>query len=206
MGAFAGWRGFEIQRKRASHPQNAMISTAPRTFTADRGEPSLSATASAPIQRDEPPASVRSLVRTPLFTVVGGLRIESKVTNGQAAAESSVTPVANEAFDATYLAALKNEGIELPLFLRNWNRAMADDLDTVDAARNAYRVAMRTALHRISGAAGLVGAHRLMDALREAGTPAVELDDRTIDALIERIQSLITQFEKAGDPLWSPSR
>jgi hypothetical protein len=50
-------------------------------------------------------------------------------------------------------------------------------------------------LHRLSGAAGLVGALSLMEALRRASASPLEQSTGSIDALIERTRNLVKQFE-----------
>ncbi|WP_144138744.1 hypothetical protein [Paraburkholderia sp. BCC1884] len=103
-----------------------------------------------------------------------------------------------ELFDRSYLDALVKEGIDLKTFLRGWHRAMQDDLACMRACRNDYRVAMRSTLHKLSGATGLVGAKSVATALREAGATSAEPEGCTIDVLTTRLQTLMTQLDEAA--------
>lgn len=111
-----------------------------------------------------------------------------------------------ESFDRSYLDALVKEGINLQTFLRGWHHAMNDDIACMSARRNDYQVATRSALHKLSGATGLVGAKRLTTALREASAATADLENRTIDVLTTRLQTLMTQLEEAEQTCGSERR
>ncbi|USX05143.1 hypothetical protein [Paraburkholderia fungorum] len=101
-----------------------------------------------------------------------------------------------EPFEPRYLKALSAEGIDLNTFLSGWRRAMKDDLEQMSDVRHHGDVAeLRTLLHRLSGAVGLVGAHSLMEALRRASVAPQEHGVVAIDALIERAEILITELD-----------
>ncbi|WP_253958729.1 hybrid sensor histidine kinase/response regulator [Paraburkholderia fungorum] len=101
-----------------------------------------------------------------------------------------------EPFEPRYLKALSAEGIDLNTFLSGWRRAMKDDLEQMSDLRHQEDVAeLRTLLHRLSGAVGLVGAHSLMEALRRASVAPQEHGVVAVDALIERAEILITELD-----------
>jgi hypothetical protein len=100
-----------------------------------------------------------------------------------------------EPFEHRYLDALSEEGLDLPSFLDSWRRAMDDDLARLGVlCRERDRGRLRSMLHRLSGAVGLVGACSLMEALRRASTSPDEPNTRSVDALIERAANLMTQL------------
>jgi hypothetical protein len=111
---------------------------------------------------------------------------------------SSATSV--EPFERRYLDALSEEGIDLPVFLASWRRAMADDLARLSAlCHEDDPDRLRGVLHRLSGAVGLVGACSLMDALRLASAllympKSVIPNSVAINALIERAENLVMQI------------
>lgn len=110
--------------------------------------------------------------------------------------EKAFESVLAEPFELRYLEALSAEGIDLDTFLSGWRRAMKDDLEQMSDVRHHGDVAgLRTLLHRLSGAVGLVGAHSLMEALRRASVAPQEHGVVAIDALIERAEILITQLD-----------
>ncbi|MFL9944878.1 sensor histidine kinase [Paraburkholderia agricolaris] len=110
--------------------------------------------------------------------------------------EKAFESVLAEPFELRYLEALSAEGIDLDTFLSGWRRAMKDDLEQMSDLRHQEDVAgLRTLLHRLSGAVGLVGAHSLMEALRRASAAPQEHGVGAIDALIERAEILITQLD-----------
>lgn len=110
--------------------------------------------------------------------------------------EKAFESVLAEPFEPRYLEALSAEGIDLNTFLSGWRRAMKDDLEQMSDVRHHSDVAgLRTLLHRLSGAVGLVGAHSLMEALRRASVAPQEHGVVAIDALIERAEILITELD-----------
>jgi HPt (histidine-containing phosphotransfer) domain-containing protein len=112
-----------------------------------------------------------------------------------------------EPFELHYLQALSDEGVDLHAFLDNWRRAMSDDLERLAELRREGGVdRLNGVLHRLSGAVGLVGARNLMAALRRASSAPQEHNANSIDELIERTRSLITQLENAVHAYWSTSR
>jgi hypothetical protein len=102
-----------------------------------------------------------------------------------------------EPFEHRYLDALSDEGVDLPTFLDGWRRAMGDDLARlcILRRRQSHPDHVSGLLHRLSGAAGLVGALSLMEALRRASASPLEQSTGSIDALIERTRNLVKQFE-----------
>ncbi|MFL9963576.1 hypothetical protein PQR02_21380 [Paraburkholderia sediminicola] len=102
-----------------------------------------------------------------------------------------------EPFEQSYLDALSEEGIDLPVFLTGWRRAMDDDLYALASALHCQRdpTHVRGLLHRLSGAVGLVGARGLMEALRRASVSPLDHDTGLIEALIDRARNLVEQLE-----------
>jgi hypothetical protein len=112
-------------------------------------------------------------------------------------ASTSTPSVVTEPFEHRYLDALSDEGIDLPSFLEGWRRAMNDDLARLSVLQHiqGHPDRLRALLHRLSGAAGLVGALGLMEALRRASASPLEQNAGSISALIVRTKSLIRQLE-----------
>lgn len=109
--------------------------------------------------------------------------------------EASASVLA-EPFERRYLDALVAEGIDLHTFLSGWRGAMEDDLERVRGLHQQGDITgLRTLLHRLSGAVGLVGARSLMEALRRASAARQEHGAAAIDALIERAETLIKQLD-----------
>ncbi|WP_143325893.1 Hpt domain-containing protein [Paraburkholderia ribeironis] len=101
-----------------------------------------------------------------------------------------------EPFEHRYLDALCEEGVDLSAFLDGWCRAMDADLARLSVLRHQDDPDdLRSVLHRLSGAVGLVGARGLMEGLRRASTSPRERDAGAIDALIDRAKSLVKQLE-----------
>jgi signal transduction histidine kinase/HPt (histidine-containing phosphotransfer) domain-containing protein len=122
-----------------------------------------------------------------------------RATAGEPAQTSATFLV--ETFDPSYLDALSNEGIDLHTFVRGWRQSMVGDLERMRTLRDQNDVnGLRASLHRLSGAVGLVGARGLMEALRRASAAQPGPEARAIEALAERIESLITQLDKAIEP------
>ncbi|CAB3810884.1 hypothetical protein [Paraburkholderia fynbosensis] len=123
-------------------------------------------------------------------------RLPRQVTRSREAS-ASASGVLPEPFELRYLNALSDEGVDLSNFLDGWRRAMDDDLAllTVLQHRQSHPDRQRAVLHRLSGAAGLVGALGLMEALRHASVAPLEQSAGSIDALIDRTRNLVKQFE-----------
>ncbi|RKT20601.1 signal transduction histidine kinase [Paraburkholderia sp. RAU2J] len=123
-------------------------------------------------------------------------RLPRKVTPSREAS-ASASGVLPEPFELRYLNALSDEGVDLSNFLDGWRRAMDEDLAllTVLQHRQSHPDRQRAVLHRLSGAAGLVGALGLMEALRHASVAPLEQSAGSIDALIDRTRNLVKQFE-----------
>lgn len=112
-----------------------------------------------------------------------------------------------EPFELRYLHALADEGVDLHAFLDNWRRAMDDDLERLAERRREGGVdCLRGLLHKLSGAVGLVGACSLMEALRRASSAPQEPNASSVDELMERTRTLVTQLESAVNAYWSTSR
>lgn len=103
-----------------------------------------------------------------------------------------------ESFERRNLDALSEEGIDLRAFLGGWRRSMGDDLERLgDSHRKGDIAGLRTLLHRLSGAVGLVGAHSLMEALRRASVAQSEPEPGVVEALAQRAHTLMNQLDKA---------
>jgi hypothetical protein len=101
-----------------------------------------------------------------------------------------------EPFDHRFLDSLSEEGLDLAVFLDGWRRAMDDDLAHLSLlSRQSDPDYLRSVLHRLSGAVGLVGAHSLMEALRRASASPLEQNEVSIASLIERGSRLAMQLE-----------
>ncbi|PNE53396.1 sensor histidine kinase [Paraburkholderia fungorum] len=112
-----------------------------------------------------------------------------------------------EPFDAHYLHALAEEGIDLPTFLRGWRASMKDDVQRVRTMlKQTDADGVHAALHRLSGAVGLVGAHSLMAALRSAYVAGALAEPAAIEQLALRAEALMNQFDEAADSHWSTLR
>ncbi|MFM0236156.1 sensor histidine kinase [Paraburkholderia sediminicola] len=106
----------------------------------------------------------------------------------------------SEPFERRYLRALSEEGINLHTFLSGWRRSMDDDLERLSGLNHLGDTAgLRSLLHRLSGAVGLVGAHSLMEALRRASLAQPEPGTGVIEALAKRAHTLMMQLDKAID-------
>lgn len=123
-------------------------------------------------------------------------------TNTTKLRAASTTPfrtpgTAAEPFEHRYLDALSDEGVDLAAFLDGWRRAMDDDLARlcILRRRQSHSDHMSGLLHRLSGAAGLVGALSLTEALRRASASPTEQSTGSIDALIDRTRNLVKQLE-----------
>ncbi|MGF6572240.1 signal transduction histidine kinase [Paraburkholderia sp. GAS333] len=101
-----------------------------------------------------------------------------------------------EPFDHRFLDSLSEEGVNLSIFLDGWRRAMADDVARLGVLwRQGEPDHLRSVLHRLSGAVGLVGARSLMEALRRASVSPLEQSTISIESLIERARNLAMQLE-----------
>lgn len=130
-------------------------------------------------------------------------RAAGQASHQATAGEPEQTSVASsvETFDRSYLDALSNEGIDLRTFVRSWRQSMVGDLKRMRALIDQNDIiGLRASLHRLSGAVGLVGARSLMEALGLASAAHPEPEARAINALAGRIESLITQLDKAIEP------
>lgn len=107
----------------------------------------------------------------------------------------------SESFDQSYLAALSNEGIDLDTFVRAWRQSLNDDLERMRGLRTRHDFdGVRSTLHRLSGAVGLVGACGLMETLRQASVIGPEPEAVVLDALAGRIEALMMQLDEAIHP------
>ncbi|WP_146120314.1 hypothetical protein [Paraburkholderia sp. BL21I4N1] len=101
-----------------------------------------------------------------------------------------------EPFEARYLHALSEEGIDLQAFLAGWRRAMNEDLAHLSALRrDGDSDRLRSVLHRLSGAVGLVGACSLMEALRHTSAAPPAYNASSIDVLTTRVRTLVMQLD-----------
>jgi hypothetical protein len=101
-----------------------------------------------------------------------------------------------EPFDHRFLDSLSEEGVNLSVFLDGWRRAMADDMARLSTlCCQSEPDHLRSVLHRLSGAVGLVGARSLMEALRCASASPLEQNNISIDSLIKRARNLAMQLE-----------
>ena len=144
---------------------------------------------SAPFSVEQwgPSAELTSNAQAPLFAIAAQSR-------------DVATSTSSEPFERRYLDALSEEGINLHTFLSAWRRSMTDDLERLSGLHRQHDVdELRTLLHRLSGAVGLVGAGSLTEALRRAST-APEHETGAIDLLVERGRTLVTQLDAAIDP------
>ncbi|HEX7910394.1 MAG TPA: sensor histidine kinase [Paraburkholderia sp.] len=144
----------------------------------------------APFTVDQWRASVEPApgsAQAPLFT--------QAAQPGDASASASFEP-----FERRYLDALSEEGIDLRAFLDDWRHAMDDDLEHLRALNlQGQTDRLPALLHRLSGAVGLVGAHGLTEALRRASASPLEHSAASIDALAERVRTLVAQLKTAPD-------
>lgn len=104
-----------------------------------------------------------------------------------------------EPFEARYLYALSEEGIDLQAFLAGWRHAMDEDLAHLSALRRDGEFdRLRGVLHRLSGAVGLVGACSLMEALRHTSAAPPACSASSIDVLTTRVRTLVMQLDTAA--------
>jgi hypothetical protein len=112
-----------------------------------------------------------------------------------------------EPFESRYLDALSEEGVDVRAFFNNWRQAMNDDLERLGALLHEGDFDhLHSVLHRLSGAVGLVGAGSLMEALRRASLSPLAHNAGSIDALMARARSLITQLEATSRAYRSASQ
>jgi hypothetical protein len=108
---------------------------------------------------------------------------------------------ASESIDQSYLDALSNEGIDLGAFVRGLRQSMNDDLEQMRSLRASRDFdGLRSTLHRLSGAVGLVGACGLMGALQRASVAELEPEAALLDSLARLIEALMTQLDEALNP------
>ncbi len=103
---------------------------------------------SAPFSVEQwgPSAELTSNAQAPLFAIAAQSR-------------DVATSTSSEPFERRYLDALSEEGINLHTFLSAWRRSMTDDLERLSGLHRQHDIdELRTLLHRLSGAVGLVGA------------------------------------------------
>lgn len=137
------------------------------------------------------------------FQALAQARSDSQAPRQASTGQTARRPASplSEPFELSYLDALSNEGIDLHTFVRGWRQAMGEDLERMRDLRERRDIGgIRESLHRLSGAVGLVGAHSLMEALRSASVVQPELEAGVIEALAERIESLMMQLDEAIDP------
>ncbi|MCX4170906.1 MULTISPECIES: sensor histidine kinase [Paraburkholderia] len=145
------------------------------------------------------PFAIESLLSFAEEEATGNAQVPRQAVAAQLAQGPAGAPV--ESFDPNYLDALSNEGIDLHTFIQGWRRSMIDDLERMHSMRNGRDVALlRAALHRLSGAVGLVGASSLMNALRQASVAQPEPEADAIDVLAKRAGTLMMQLDQAIDP------
>jgi signal transduction histidine kinase len=107
---------------------------------------------------------------------------------------------ATESFDRAYLEALSNEGIDLHTFVGSWCQSVQEDLQRMRGLRELPDAgALRGVLHRLSGAAGLVGARGLMEALQRSSVAQPEPEADALDMLEKRSEALMKQLCEAID-------
>jgi signal transduction histidine kinase len=145
------------------------------------------------------PFAIESLLSFAEEEATGNAQVPPQAVAAQLAQGPAAAPV--ESFDPSYLDALSNEGIDLHTFIQGWRRSMIDDLERMHSMHNGRDVALlRAALHRLSGAVGLVGASSLMDALRQASAAQPEPETDAIDTLAKRAEALMMQLDQAIGP------
>ncbi|MFM0605991.1 hypothetical protein PQR05_15805 [Paraburkholderia sediminicola] len=119
---------------------------------------------------------------------------------GIAAQQETSASAQSEPFERRYLDALSDEGIDLHTFLGGWRRSMDDDLERMSGLTHLGDIAgLRSLLHRLSGAVGLVGAQSLMEALRRASLAEPEPETGVVQALAKRAHALMNQLDQAID-------
>ena len=146
----------------------------------------------AVVQKRPPSSATRGDTGTPY--VRGGKPPPESVAATRLSRDS--VTACYEPFDHRFLDSLSNEGLNLSVFLDGWRRAMDDDVARLGGlCRQSEPDHMRSVLHRLSGAVGLVGARSLMEALRRASASPLEQNTISIDSLIERAKRLVMQLE-----------
>ncbi len=113
-----------------------------------------------------------------------------------AACTASAASESAEPVDRFHLDALSEQGIDTRALLCDWRRSVEEDLVCLQDCRDRRDAdGLRASLHRLGGAAGLVGAVGLMDALQRASTARPEPQAPLLDQLVVRARTLMTQLD-----------
>ncbi len=195
VAALAGACLFRIaQRRAAQKAKNAAHKRSThRELAAPRGRASLSASFAVESWCEES----RSAYAGPQAQVPSTGEVEADI-----AGNASFEP-----FEARYLQALSEEGIDLQTFLAGWRDAMDEDLAHLNALRRDGEFdRLRGVLHRLSGAVGLVGACSLMEALRHTSAAPPAHNAGSIDVLTTRVRTLVMQLDTAAHTYRSTPR
>jgi signal transduction histidine kinase len=149
-----------------------------------------------------------AIERPQAFNASHRVNLQKTTPQPIAAEPPADSPVpSTESFDRNYLDALSNEGVDLRAFIHGWRRSVHDDLQQIRGLRTRHDMdGMRSSLHRLSGAVGLVGAHSLMEALRHASATQRESAGHLLDELEKRIAALMMQLDQAVEPHRSNSQ
>jgi CheY-like chemotaxis protein len=108
-------------------------------------------------------------------------------------------PRASQEFDLGHIEGLAQRGVDVHALLRDWRESVDDDLVRLrDCRVRRDGDGLQTSLHRLCGAAGLVGAGALMEALQQASMAGLEVDAATLDELVGRIEALGVELDEVA--------
>lgn len=103
-----------------------------------------------------------------------------------------------EAYDYTSLDALAEQGVNVGGLLREWHKSMDDDLARLEQCRaSGDAQGVRSALHKLAGAIGIVGGRGLMNALQQASAAEPPVDDGLLHGLVDRMKALMIELDRS---------
>ncbi|RAS21929.1 hypothetical protein BX591_12681 [Paraburkholderia bryophila] len=185
--ALAGACLFRVAQRRAA--QKAKNAADKRRIHCELAQPASRTSSNAPFAVESRSAQSKADHAEPQALVPSNVAVEGDIAGN----------VSFEPFEARYLQALSEEGIDLQTFLAGWRHAMDEDLAHLSALRRDGELdRLRGVLHRLSGAVGLVGACSLMEALRHTSVAPPAHNVSSIDALTMRMRTLVMQLETAA--------
>ncbi|MEX3933578.1 response regulator [Paraburkholderia phymatum] len=101
-----------------------------------------------------------------------------------------------EAYDFTALDSLAEQGVDVDSLLRDWRKSMDDDLARLEQCRASGEAqGIRSALHKLAGAVGIVGSRGMMNALQRASAAQQPVDGGLLDGLVAQMRALMIELD-----------
>ncbi|SIT43229.1 Response regulator receiver protein [Paraburkholderia piptadeniae] len=101
-----------------------------------------------------------------------------------------------EAYDFTALDSLAEQGVDVDSLLRDWRKSMDDDLARLERCRASGEAqGIRSALHKLAGAVGIVGSRSMMNALQRASAAKQPVDGGLLDGLVAQMRALMIELD-----------